>query len=568
MDYIFTIANLQDIVLLKLCFFVFVFFGVVGIYKKWKPVYFVILFSLASALGYYFLVKDTALMFWGLKADEITIAAMYEMFSHGSLLSDFAYANLPSFYPPLWFWLFGLVGQVLNLNGVQVAKIASFSTILLYPTIFYYLQKWYWNKENQDDKLTPLAWFFGTIFLFILISWDATITKPYELVSASLVIIWTIFFVRQMKQGMNWRGWLSFGITGGILFILFYFWFFLSAIGIAIFNLFEKKVEAKKYLDMIIVGILILLLSTPFWLPLAYSYQSLGSENWQLGFLILDWLGTEVPMFQLSLVGLVSLVGFISLIIYRKILYIRILLSLFVASYVWQAMGLITIYWFVSPLQESKGFYFFNGTILALAGAYGLYQLWQYLKNKYPSLNWQKSVAIVGVLFLSTQLLVGTFVDDPEARAVKVRSVQARREASEIIEWLKNNYNDTKNLTILQSGIPELHAFLPFSDFIYFNQHNSHPAANFSERFYYLKNLNLLKTNQEFYDKIVDTPYGQINLLILFKNGENYTLFFNVDNFPNELKEKTIDISASLITDEYFSKKFENKDYVIFIPKL
>ncbi|HBU07135.1 MAG TPA: hypothetical protein DEB09_03555 [Candidatus Magasanikbacteria bacterium] len=570
MDYIFSIANLQDIVLVKLCFFVFVIFGIIGIYKKWKSLFFIILMSVTSALAYYFLVKDTALMLWGLKADEITIAAMYEMFAHGSCLSDFAYTSLPPFYPPLWFWLFGLLGRVINLNGVQIAKIASFSTILVYPAIFYLLQKWYWVKRKMEgeNSLEPLIWFLGTIFLFVLISWDVTITKPYELVSASLVILWTIFLLNELKKGMNWKGWLVFGITGGILFMLFYFWFFLAAIGISLFNLFGNRVKLKDYGSLLIIGVFTLLFALPFWLPLAKSYSMFGTENWQLGFLTLDWLSTEVPLLQFNLVGLICLIGFVSLIIYRQRFYIRILLSLFVASYIWQIMGLVTIFFFASPLQESKGFYFFNHTILALSAAYGIAQLWIWLKNKYPNLAWQKSLALIGILVLATQLIFGVFVDNRDVLAVKTRSAMVRREAKEIIDFLGQNYSDINKLTILQSGIPELHAFLPFSDFIYFNQHNSHPAANFSSRFYYLKDLSLLKTENDFYGKIVDTPFGQVNLLILFKNGENYSLFFNLDNFPNEIREAVIDIPKKLFSEEYFVKKFENKDYVILEPKL
>ena len=570
MDFIFSYSDIQHIVLVKLCFFLFVSLGLIGIYKKWKPIFFVILMSVTSALAYYFLVRGTALMFWGLRADEITIAAMYEMFAHGPFWGDFAYAALPPFYPPLFFWLFGLVGRLLDLNGIQIAKIASFSTILVFPIFFYLTQKFYWlkRKAQDSDKITSLVWMLGTFFLFIFVSWDAIIIKPYELISASLVILWTVFLLSELKRGFNWRSGLIFGVTGAVLFLLFYFWFFLAAIGVALFNLFEKRVSLKNYVSLISVAILTILLASPFWLPLAKSYSLYGAENWQLGFLVVSWLSTHAPLLDFSLVGLLSFFGFCTLIFYRGRFYIRALLSLFVASYVWQLMGLVTILFFASPLQESKGFRFWDQAILALAAAYGIGRLFDYFTQKYPTNKWQASLAIVGVLLLSTQLLFGTFVDDSRVLAIRDRSSVPGREAGEIVEFLDNNYEDIYQMTILQSGIPELHAFLPINDFIYFNQHNSHPAANFSQRFYYLKSLELVQTKEEFYDKIVNTPFGGIDLLILFKNQDKYSLFFNLDNFPNEMREELIDIPQDLIDDNFFEEKFDNKDYKIFAPKL
>lgn len=570
MDFIFSYSDIQHIVLVKLCFFVFLSLGLVGIYKKWKPLFFIILMSVTSALAYYFLVGGTALMFWGLKADEITIAAMYEMFAHGNIWSDFAYAGLPPFYPPLFFWLFGLLGRVFSLNGIQLAKIASFSTILLFPTFFYFTQKFYWLKKKieNDDKITSIAWMLGVFLLFILVGWDAIIIKPYEFISAPLIIFWVVCLLTKLKEGLNWKEILLFGITGGILFLLFYFWFFLGAIAIAFFNLFTGKMNFKKYLNLFTVAFLLIFFSIPFWFPLAQSYSKFGAENWQLGFLTVSWLSTYAPMLNFSLVGFISLFGFGVLIFYRDRFYIRALLSLFVASYIWQIMGLLTILFFSSPLQESKGFHFFNQTILALATAYGLEKLWNYLKQKYSIQKQFSTAAIVALFILATQLFFGFFVDDARVLAVRDRSLLPGREASEVVNFLQNNYIDIYKMTVLESGIPELHAFLPINDFIYFNQHNSHPAANFSQRFYYLKDLGQVETKEEFYDKIVNTPFGRIDLLILFKNGENFSLFFNLDNFPNELKEVIIDIPKELIDEEFFIEEFDNKDYKIFAPIL
>lgn len=574
MDVLLSYNDLQHIIAVKLFFFLFIALGLVAIYQKWRFGYFLFLIGISSGLAYFFLVHQMKLMFWGLEADEITIAAMYEMFAHGSLLSDFAYASLPPFYPPLWFWIFGLIGKFLNYNGIQIAKIGAVGAIVFYPVLFFLIQKRFWLKNQMADRAKEapgaLAWFLSAIFLFVFIDWDAVIIKPYELVSASLVVLWTVLLIYQLHQNkLKGMRVIVFGITGGILFLLFYFWFFLAAIGIALFNLFAgKKIEYKKYFSLLATGIVVLVVGAFYWAPLIRVYIERGSENWQLGFFVTEWIATTGPLFDLSLRGLLMMVGFAALIIWRQHLYIRGLLSLFAASYLWQLMGLFTILFLASPLQESKGFYFFNRAILALALAYGIERLWGYLKKRYPQAAWQQSVAIVGLIFLSTQLIFGTFADQTKVLKTREHARALEPKMEELIGFLENNYADIYKKITLHSSLTPLHAFLPLNDFIYFNQHNSHPAAQFSERLAYIKSLALINSPDEFYWATKKTPFGAIDLFIFYTGDPDYyPIYFHLDDFPYQLKELVVNIPRKLFNEEYFDKKFENKNYTVFQPK-
>ncbi|MEK7084378.1 MAG: arabinofuranosyltransferase, partial [Patescibacteria group bacterium] len=520
MDAVLAYADLQHYILVKLCFFAFIAVGLLIIYQQSEvrsqktEVSFLLLVGLFSALGYFFLVHGNQLMFWGLKADEITIAAMYETFAHGSLLSDFAYANLPPFYPPLWFWIFGLVGRFMDWNGVQIAKCAAFVTILLFPMVFYFVQRWVFrNGEHtpnpeplpnpplpaspelqrgergeglrEETAMSSLKWFLSSIFLFVVIDWDAIILKPYEFISAALVIVWTIELMNILwgEEIRNWKleigNLFLFGLTGGILFTLYYFWFFLVAIGIALFHLFYKKVSFRQYIFLFGVGAFILAVASPFWLPLARSYAAFGAENWQLGFLVPKWLATEGSFLEFSVRGLILFGGFLALIWFRRVFHIRVLLSLFAASYVWQIMGLVTILFFASPLQESKGFYFFNRAILAFAAAYGAARLWESVSLRYRERFPRRSLAILGLLLLSTQLIFGAFADHPAVMNTRNSAKSLHPDMRQLIAYLETSY-DVSSIQTLHSSLTELHAFLPMNDVVYYNQHNSHPAALFS----------------------------------------------------------------------------------------
>jgi len=564
-----TFADMQYIILIKLCFFVFVALGVFGIYKKWKPIFFVVLASVTSCLAYYFLVHGTRLPFWGLVGDEHFIVALYESMAHGRFWSDFAYASLPPFYPPLFFWLFALVGKFFDWNGVQIMKFANLCTFAFFPIVFYFLQKLIWNKSSDDKNLPGrLALAVSSIFLLVVVNSDVIILKQYEFVSSALTVVWSLallHFIYNKKN--NWKTILIFGLTGGLLFVTFYFWFFLVAIGVAVFNLFlQQKITPKHYLRFGLIGFFVLLFSSFFWLPLALSYYNFGAENWQLGYTNLDRVLTFLPSLY-SAQGLLALFGFGSMIWFRKNFYIRSLLALFSASFIWQAVGLLTILFFSVPIQEDKGFMFWNATIIALAVAFALEKIWINISKKIDSKT-QVSIGILAIIVLATQLIFGVFTNDKNVLAVRSRSMTPATEVREIVQFLEVEYPEINEYLILQSGIPVLHAFLPINSFIHFNQHASHPAANFSQRFYYLKELSQVQTKRQFYDKIVTTPFGQIDLLILFKDGDNYSLFFSVDDFPRGIKEVVIDIPQNLIGDDYFEEKFENKDFVVFETKL
>lgn len=567
MDFPFTFSDLQHFIAIKFIFYAFIALGLLGIYKKWKAEYFVGLAAATCAASYFILVDNLGLMFWGLKADEITIAAMYQHFAHGNFWGDFNYMNLPPFYPSLFFQVVAAFGKLFNWNGVQMAKFGAGATMFLFPIALFYFQKYIWNKKHNELKPHTLAWMLGTLFVFLLAGWDAIITKPYELVSATSVILWSVFLMIDIhEEKLNIKKVIAYGVTGGFLFWMFYFWFFLAALGIAVFNFIStKKVVLRAYMQLVTIGAIILLVASPFWIPLARSYAEHGAENWQLGFFTIEWIASHVPTISFSANGIIALLGLAALIIYRHVLYMRALGSLLIAGFAWQVMGLTTIFFFASPLQESKGFLFFSTSIFAFAAAYGIEKWWTAHSHKLHV--HQKTASALLLIIIAPLLLFGTFVDSKEVQDVRVRARSLKPEQKEVVEFLRTQ--NTKQITILTSGIPELHAFVPFTEFIYFNQHNSHPAALFSERHAFVEELARSSSSTDLYDTI-RTSHPRIDLVILYKGGEKidaYPVYFNLDQFPNRMKEETLYITKSLFAKNYFEIIFENDAYITYRVK-
>ncbi|MEK7084613.1 MAG: hypothetical protein AAB932_05245, partial [Patescibacteria group bacterium] len=120
----------------------------------------------------------------------------------------------------------------------------------------------------------------------------------------------------------------------------------------------------------------------------------------------------------------------------------------------------------------------------------------------------------------------------------------------------------------LHSSLTELHAFLPINDVVYYNQHNSHPAALFSERFEYVKRLAALTDPKLFWDSTRETPFGPIDLFVFYTGDPNfYPVYFHQDDFPRGLKETVVSIPRQLFDSAYFEKTFENGRYVVFAPR-
>lgn len=571
MDTLLSYIDLQHLVAIKLIFFVFVALGLFGIWRGWRPSWFIWLIGICSGAAYYLLTNDLALPLWGLKGDEITIAAMYEMFAHGSFFSDFAYSHLPPFYPPLFFWLVALVGKLFNWNGVQMMKFGALATLTLFPILFYTLQARYWHAAIKFKATPgPLAWLFGTVALLFLTDWDAIITKPYEFISGALIILWTVFLLRELhRRRMDAKKWLWFGITGGILFLFFYFWFALSAISIALYNAFARRsIGVAGYGYLILIGALILLVGSPYWWPLTQSYLAQGSENWQLGFFITPWIATAGPKVEFTLKALLGLFGLGTLIWYRRYLYARALLASVAAAYVWQIMGLFTILFFASPLQETKGFAFFMTTALALGAGYGLERLVLWLHKKTDTRRWLGSAAIMGWLLLAVHMLFGTFVDISVVHGTRVVARDVAREEQKLIDFFRFTGRDVFNDVNLQSGVVELHAFLPWNDFIYFNMHNSHPAAGFSERYGVVEELVRATSTAHFYTISQNNGIVPLDRLVFLKlPGDAYPLYFHVDNFPNAAEERTVLIPKNLIAEPYFTAVYDADKYVVFEPR-
>jgi len=288
-----------------------------------------------------------------LQGDEVTIAAMYNTFAHVSFFSDFSYHNLPPFYPPLFFWIFALPGRLLDWNGVQMAKIASAVSMAVFPILVYGVQKWYqkMTPDHDSKKFLPsnIAFFLAPLFVLVFIDWDAFILKPYEVISAFLAVLWTVYLGMDLYfKRLTWKRLAVYGVCGGILFLTYYLWLVFGAVALALFGLFiQKQNQVYYYSRIFFVGVIMLAVASPYIIPLAISYSEHGSQNFQIAYFVFQNAKFQAAMFEFfSWRGFLMLGGLVTLLIFRHITYIRLLIAFLLSSYLWYFLGLTSLSFF------------------------------------------------------------------------------------------------------------------------------------------------------------------------------------------------------------------------------
>jgi len=559
MDIVLTATEIWQLAVIKLLFYLFIVLGLFFWFKIKKPILFVILIGSFLATTYLVAIHQSILPWWGLQGDEIFVTAFLEKVAAGYFWSDFFYQYLPNFYPPLYFWVVGALGLLFKLNGVVTAQLGVTLVLFITPILVYVLQKLYWQKNNPSGWQLAIA----SATIFIVIDWTAIILKPYEFISAVLVVFWTAFLLTELYyKTLNYKKNILYGISGGLLFLTFHFWFLPVILSILLFKLFVE-IKLKNYLEnLLIVAVSALAVSLPFTWPLFISYLAYGTENFQPIFFVTQELNLYLPFIEFSIFGLVSLIGLITLVVYFNRPYIKALGLLLISTYLWQLINIGTlIIWQVSFLP-AKPFLFLGGAIFSVAAAYGIAKLILINNKKYLT-----PIFIVGWIILASQLLGGSFFDDPAVQKQLVKMKQPLREEFVNLIGQLSNIEGINDLTILSSGIPELSAYLPLNYYISYNMHFSHPAANYTKRFLFISELASSKSEAEFYQRFITSPYEKIDAMLLLKGIGFYPINFWLDDYPSGGKNYEIMIPAYLINEQYFVKVFEDKHFILFKPR-
>ncbi|NOY88284.1 MAG: arabinofuranosyltransferase, partial [FCB group bacterium] len=115
---------------------------------------------------------------WGDNGNRL--ALICKMMAYNSFFQDWYLKDLPSFYPPLWFFIMALYGKLLGIEAYQTIKFGYLFIFIFYPWLLF----WAWKKVVRSAIAAAIV--VGTIFFaYRYLDWIY-----YEHITAALFLPW------------------------------------------------------------------------------------------------------------------------------------------------------------------------------------------------------------------------------------------------------------------------------------------------------------------------------------------------------------------------------------------
>ncbi len=561
-----SMATIKILAWSKVILALFLIGGIWLIYsKKIKAAYFLWLIGAAVVVFYAVMSWKLQKMFWGDNGDEVFVFSFLTKAMSAHPFGDFFYAHLPAFYPPLYFWVVGWAARFVTPSGITAAKIGAAAVLAVWFFGVYYLQKIYWRKKTNQVEIISSPWFWLALpaVAFLANDFNDLIFKPYEAISAILLVVWLGMLANELEERWDWKKYLLFGLSGGLLFLTYYFWWFFVVLSLlAWIILSQNKIFTAA--RIVLTGAIIFLVSLPYTLPLAITYARLGIENWQASYFYYSRFVTYVPFLNFSLAGALFLIGLAGLIIYRRNNFVRINLFLFLSCYAYQFLNIVLFLVSGKSYQAEKAFPYLATVSLAVGAAYLLVDAGRRFSGK----KYFREAAAIVLVVIAISLPFGSFIDSPVVLQ-NLETDQQGNSAQYLSAKIKQTVPDYATRTWLSSGIPEINAYLPLAYYWYSNPSYSNPAVHWSVRFSQIKKMTEAKSADEFQADLNGLGADKFDTLLLYqdKNSQSYPLFYWQDNYPNAGKQEQLNLNPALISDKYWQKVFDDGEWRIFLAK-
>lgn len=538
-------------------------------------------------------------MWWGNNGDELYMGAAMTRVISGQFFSDFYYGWLPSFYPPLYFWMTGLISHGIAQNGIAAAKIGVLGSIVaLFVGTYAWLTTSFRVKRgiphtvennaskeivgdshpperthsvragviSQETRLLGMTPIIIPLIFLLLLDFDAFIFKPHEALSA----LWAALFVGALAFVLpaarwSWKHYIFFGVSGAIIFLTYYFWWVLIA-ATFVFLFFTAHNKKTVFVRLSFISVITVLISLPYLIPLFQSILQFGIEGWQGKYFSVTDVETFVPFASFSLRSLVAIVGLTSLIALRRNTFFRAILALLIISYLYQAINLILFLCDVVPVLPSKPFLYLGTALYAIGVSGGITYAYDRWYTQWTD-GQQKTAGLIALAFITILSPFIAFIDSPKIQ----QQIDYDLTAPNIVyltDRIKEKVPDFKNRIWLTTGTPQFNLYLPLNYYIAHNAHYSHHASIFSKRLATVEQLLQSKDAREFSERTAATEPG-ITGLLLYKNpiAKKFLLTFYVDDFGNGGKEIQLTLDPKLIDPEVWDLRFSEGGWFIYIRK-
>lgn len=507
-----------------------------------KAVILVSLLSFFATLSLLLLFQGTNAPHYALEGDNAFITSYVTNFAHLGGMPDFSYRGLPSYYPPLYYWVLGKTSSLLGVEPWTMLQRGFIATVCVLPFLTY----WLWR---------PLVGTIPAVIVAFSLLLFQEIHKPAAWLSLTVFVPWWLRFVRDVSGKLpppkTMERFLLGGLLGGLVIQLQYYWLFVGAVELAgtAFTLLVRERGFRAIWQMAkrampaLSGMLVF--SALYWVPYAWSLLTTpGAQALQNRWLEGWMLQIPLPFLDPTPLGLILLAGLIV-----AAWAIRAptttpttgVLRLLVAAYAWIGLGFLAIL-LNRPTLVFRTWDLINYLLVLLA----LLALARFGSRvvKVPEWRLPVSVCLAGLVVLFGQKHL-----DQEMRAA--HEFTYPREMIETFRKLTGEEFTGKTVITSELKLP---ALLPVFSFIT-GAHVSHPAAGYPARKEFLTILSEEIEPELFAAAVGNNRYDGIDYW--FFNKQRSEVGFNDSLYPNGSKWINIEFNEALFSSAHFDHRTE-----------
>jgi len=493
---------------------------------------------------------------WGDNGNRLALVTKFREFA--SPFQDWYFKNLPSFYPPLWFYLQGKLAWLFGVESYKTIKLGYFVIYALYPLTLYFV----WGKLASKTAAFSIA--FLTIFLR-----DIHLDYVYyEHITAALFIPWWLHFIEDIKsKEKKSMGWYALGgFLGALLFMTYYYWFFIGLLSIVLRYILKFILGNREFLkssllkEKILVLVWTAIFSAIYWLPLLISIIRYGSESMQSKWFHKGYLALNLPFFGFSAVDLVYLLGFIYLIVrFKKIhnsRYAILLLSMLVLLLIDRLINLTE-----SSIQTRKILELLP-VFLAISSGFGVALFYRVLKMKLPRLRPVFVILVVFFVFYHGNSHADQISESKYQKAMKL---QVPVEDIAVFESV-----DYRGKVFLTDHYLEA-SYIPYYFFICHWGPSAHTASRYNQRISFLRYLGRFGNERQVAFLLRNNIFDTVDYFYLpqYENGghvyyDTYPLYY-----PAATEKLRIEFPKRTTIDSRYFELLHNRGlYGIVQPDL
>lgn len=473
--------------------------------------------------------------YWG--DQKFRTAMITHYFAFGNW-GDMYYKDLPSFYPPIYYYLLAIVAKVTSLKPFMMLKAGTLAIYLVWPFLLYFL----WRRV-----LSPMRAFGVTLATFLFCSAMKSIpfSAPHAFIGNSAFIpFWLHYIERVGVKRSDWKFYLIGGIIGAAIFMTYYYGFFIGGLLLIIHALTENRYLSLKLnkrfalLPTIIVLAISAVLSTPFWLPLLVSVISNGYNPAQQRWHHSGSVGIGFPFLSMTFPALAYLIAICYSIRMRRQSVYRALLLLLVTIPLFYLIGT-----YLGAVDHPINLIKANEFLIVLAGPFvGL--MFMALLRRIDKRR-KRTRLIPGLLTVSLLIILLHNFNNYAAHDF------VRKARAEVFPSWRFDPNDAERQKgkVFLTGYEELMSFKPVYSFIAHNEHYSNPASRFTERFEMLSLLQRVQDPRLFHYVLRHNRFDAVDYFMPRRDGDGFRHWVSLSNYPNRHAGHNLLFDTSLVTD-------------------